>query len=293
MVSYLFADDEPGLIKCGSYTGKSTLNNIIVGFAPQWVLIKCTSSSGTWMLFDEKRDGLALFANNSNSESSKDFQLVDDGFFISAGNQAGTNVDAGEEYIYVAIAEDAMADLTTTPSGLFQSTTGNTITLTPQVDGWQANQGKKALGPTTTASGTVSDIDGSTMTIASSEGTWTPNEDKYVVGPEKITANARQYLKFDSSGNVTDMQSRPQDPPYTTTTTNPSLTLTFPSTFPSGETPDDELPEGTTLSVGIASENVVNRSPVTGYEEAIVQPVSPVTVSDLFATTLYTGSQYR
>ena len=287
-IAYLFADDEPGLIKCGSYTGKSTLNNIIVGFAPQWVLIKCTSSSGRWMLFDDKRDSLVLNPNNSNSESSKDFQLVDDGFFISAGNQSDTNID-GEEYIYVAIAEDAMTDLTTTPSGLFQSTDGNTITLTPQTDGWQANQGTKALGPTTTASGTVSSIDGSTMNIAGSEGTWTPNADKYVVGPEKIVSNARQYLKFDSSGNVTDMQSRPQDPPYTTTTTNPSLTLTFPSTFPSGETPDDELPEGTTLSVGIASENVVNRSPVTGYEEAIVQPKVPVSTSDLFATMLYAG----
>ena len=294
-VAYLFAD-EPGLIKCGSYVGAAG-GVVDVGFETQWFMCKSVDTAQNWAILDIERtsiqDGMNLRLNPDQVDArvsiTQGVRLSGNRLVFPDTPQSGIN-STGETYVYVAIAKDAMADASVTPAGLFQSTDGNTITLTPQTDGWQANQGKKALGPTTTASGTVNVINSSTMTIADSEGTWTPNAGKYVVGPEKIVANARQYLKFDSSGNVTDMQSRAQDPPYTTTATNPSLTLTFPSTFPSGGTPDEELPEGTTLSVGIASENVVNRSPVTGYEEATVQPVSPPSVSDWFATTLYTGN---
>jgi hypothetical protein len=261
-------------------------------------------------------DGLNWPAANESTVGTKTWNAVKylGGKFIATGSSGfnatstdgvnwtlGTAIDPA--FTYYDIAHDGSLYLTvageaTVATSASGQDTYEAQTLTLANDAGLSNFAvgdavvqDSGFGPTTTpGSGTVRSINSSTMSIAGSEGTWTPNEGKYVVGPEKIIANSRQYLKFDSSGNVTDMQSRPQDPPYTTTATNPNLTLTFPSTFPSGETPDDELPEGTTLSVGIASENLTNRSPLTGYEEAIVQPVSSVTVSDMFATTLYSGT---
>ena len=251
-IAYLFAD-EPGLIKCGEFTGSGQQATVTTGFEPQWILFKSTDS-GNWNIVDSTRGmnppptySPTLFPNTSATESnSYGVTTSNSGFSVTA--------IADNKYIYVAISADAMADATVTPAGLFQSTTGNTITLTPQTDGWSANTGK------------------------------------FAKGPEQIVENARLYLKFDSNGAVSGLQSSPQDPPYTTTTTNPSLNLTFPSTFPSGETPDDELPDGTTLSVGIASENATNRSPISGYEEAIVQPKKDSSVSDWFSTTIYDGN---
>lgn len=111
-----------------------------------------------------------------------------------------------------------------------------------------------------------------------------------VEGATSNVETAKLYVKFNSDGVVTDLKGVPMDPPYTTTDTNPSLNLTFPSTFPSGETPDEELPEGTVLTVGIASENVVNRSPASGFDQATIQPALPESVSDWYATTLYSGN---
>ena len=61
-----------------------------------------------------------------------------------------------------------------------------------------------------------------------------------------------------------------------TTDLNPDLTLTFPATFPSGLTPDEELGEGTTLTVEVTAGNDVGTS---GPLSATVQPmvVTPAT----------------
>jgi hypothetical protein len=113
-----------------------------------------------------------------------------------------------------------------------------------------------------------------------------------VEGATSNVETAKMYVEFDSNGIVSDLKGVPMDPPYTTTDTNPSLNLTFPSTFPSGETPDEELPEGTVLTVGIASENVVNRSPASGFEEAIVQPVPDGPDAPLAGlTTIWSGNE--
>jgi len=100
----------------------------------------------------------------------------------------------------------------------------------------------------------------------------------------------KMYLDYESDGTVNSLITTPMDPPYTTTATNPSLTLKFPATFPSGNTPDEELGEGTVLTVGVASENVVNRSPGTGFEEASVQPKLSPTIADWFSINLWTGT---
>ena len=87
-VAYLFAhnnndgtfgpDGDADIIKCGSYTGNgsSTGPEIDLGFEPQWLMIKNTTDSDPWLIFDAMR-GLpvtgtdtVLLANASSSETN-------------------------------------------------------------------------------------------------------------------------------------------------------------------------------------------------------------------------------
>ena len=93
-----------------------------------------------------------------------------------------------------------------------------------------------------------------------------------VQGPIKTVENTTKYLEFGTDGVVTGLSSAPQNPPYQTTDENPSLTLTFPDEFPSGNTPDEELGEGTELTVSVVASNTVGSS---GPLSASVQPEGP------------------
>ena len=122
--------------------------------------------------------------------------------------------------------------------------------------------------------GTVATVDNTskTVTLSSSSGTWIDGVD--VVGPEKRISvdNVKKYLKFDNTGAVTDLLDSPQSPQYAVTDANPTLTLTFPSTFPSGEEPDTELGAGTTLTVCATALNIAGSS---GPLCDTVQPEGP------------------
>jgi hypothetical protein len=120
-VAYLFAHDAGGfgddgsesIIKCGSYTGNGSTNGPVVdvGFEPQWLLIKRTSSTENWPIYDNMR-GMAvggtdtiLLANGSDSESAyagqNDFDLTATGFKLV--NNSGRVNESGNNYIYIAI----------------------------------------------------------------------------------------------------------------------------------------------------------------------------------------------
>ena len=89
--------------------------------------------------------------------------------------------------------------------------------------------------------------------------------------PQKTVTidNAKRYLKFNSNGVVSDLLVSPQDPQYITNDIGATLTFKFPSTFPSGEAPDTELGEGTTLTVDAYAYNTAGS---TGHVQATVQP---------------------
>ena len=123
-VAYLFAHDtaSTGIIQCGSYTGNgyagSVPNTVTLGWEPQWVMVKKSSSGvapSDWFMFDNMR-GMPvasaqtqfLSANTSGSEiadvttiqpTSTGFQLV--------RNYSGTNAN-GETYVYIAIRRGPM-----------------------------------------------------------------------------------------------------------------------------------------------------------------------------------------
>jgi hypothetical protein len=127
-VAYLFAHDplgpsgdgSDGLIACGSYTGNGSTNGpeVDLGWEPQWVLIKQTSTSGDdWFVVDSMRGfnvggtTAHLYPNGSAQEFTTDaiepratgFKLVKS---YGAWNSSGSN------YIYIAIRRGPMREPT-------------------------------------------------------------------------------------------------------------------------------------------------------------------------------------
>jgi hypothetical protein len=122
-VAYLFAhndgdgefgpDADQDIIKCGSYTDNGSTNVIDLGFEPQWILFKRSSSTGGWHLFDTMR-GLTtgadqvLYANLSNAEGTASGGYLTPtatGFTYPSG---GLSV-SGDTLIYIAIRRGPLA----------------------------------------------------------------------------------------------------------------------------------------------------------------------------------------
>jgi hypothetical protein len=122
-VAYLFAHDAGGfgltgtdnVISCGSYTGNGSTTGPIItlGYEPQWLMIKRTSSTGSWYIFDSMRGlrnsgGVFLLANSSAAEdtSVNIISALATGF---QPVQTGTATNgSGDTYIYIAIRRGPM-----------------------------------------------------------------------------------------------------------------------------------------------------------------------------------------
>ncbi len=124
-ILYLFAhnnndgefgpDKDKDVIKCGSYTGNYTaFKDINLGFEPQWVLIKNTSTNNRdWLVFDNMRgavtggnDAWLRVDNNQQEYSNELIQFYANGFSVADD----TNVNqSGNSHIYVAIRRGPLA----------------------------------------------------------------------------------------------------------------------------------------------------------------------------------------
>jgi hypothetical protein len=120
-VAYLFAHDAGGFpvsgggstngISCGTYTGSGGVDTITLGYEPQWVLLKGSSTSSPWILMDVMRemsntDDRYLTPNTSDAEGSYGFAYVrptSTGFTVQPGYY-GT----GASVIYIAIRRGPM-----------------------------------------------------------------------------------------------------------------------------------------------------------------------------------------
>ena len=124
-VAYLFAhndgdgefgpDGDQDIIKCGSYTGNGGANTIDLGFEPQWVMIKRSSGTGFWHLFDTMRgmpsgsNNQGLTANTSNAEGEA-YKVNPTATGFEIQNETTTEVNAnGSNYIYMAIRRGPLA----------------------------------------------------------------------------------------------------------------------------------------------------------------------------------------
>jgi len=109
-VAYLFAHDPTGIIDCGSYTGNGSATGptVTLGWQPQFLMIKRTSSTGDWRIYDSARSTAnprikKLLANSNAVEDTAgedvDFNATS---FQLKSTDAGINASGGT-YIYMAI----------------------------------------------------------------------------------------------------------------------------------------------------------------------------------------------
>ena len=110
-IAYLFADIK-GYSKFGSYTGNGNADGTFVytGFKPAWVMIKKSSATEEWYMYDNKRTpfneiakGLAANLSGAEFDTGATIDFLSNGF-KNTGTNTGTNA-SGATYIYMAFAE--------------------------------------------------------------------------------------------------------------------------------------------------------------------------------------------
>lgn len=99
-----------GFSKVGKYTGGSS-SEISTGFKPRFLIVKSSSATQDWHVFDSETGGGDTFdefskANTSNQEASasnREVTFTDNGFEWTSATSAAVNT-SGNTYIYLAIA---------------------------------------------------------------------------------------------------------------------------------------------------------------------------------------------
>ena len=110
-IAYCFADIQ-GYSKFGSYTGNGNADGafIYTGFKPAFVIIKGSSNTENWHMYDNKRDTFnptdqALQPNTSSAEFTETnvLDFLSNGFKLRV--TGGGHNGSGVSYIYMAFAE--------------------------------------------------------------------------------------------------------------------------------------------------------------------------------------------
>jgi hypothetical protein len=155
-VAYLFAHNAGGfgtagtdsVISCGSYTGNGSTSGptVTLGWEPQWLMIKKTTSLGGWFVFDNMRGMVSggndayLRAESNNTEftSADDVTPLATGFALSSTG-GGTN-DSGQNYIYIAIRRGPMKTPTSATSVFAADAYSGTGTAMTRTTGFVVDQ---------------------------------------------------------------------------------------------------------------------------------------------------------
>ena len=113
VVMYSFAEIE-GYSAFGSYTGNGSTDGpfVYTGFRPAFVVIKETTSTGSWVMLDTTRSTYnvinndSLWANLADAEggSASYFDMLSNGFKIRDTDSDKNS--SGQTYIYMAFAEN-------------------------------------------------------------------------------------------------------------------------------------------------------------------------------------------
>ncbi len=111
-IAYCFAS-KPNYSKVGSYlgNGNATGPTVTLGFEPAWLMFKCTTQSGNWIIIDNKRatSNPRTPHLRANSNAQDDFGANEYVDFTSTGFQPKgvsnyNNNSSGQTYIYLAFA---------------------------------------------------------------------------------------------------------------------------------------------------------------------------------------------
>lgn len=103
----------PGYSAFGSYTGNGAVDGpfVYLGFRPRWIMIKATSTTSNWIIYDSTRDTYnptinATYTNTTQADytaGSLDVDLLSNGF--KWRENGGQGNDSGVTFIYAAFAE--------------------------------------------------------------------------------------------------------------------------------------------------------------------------------------------
>jgi photosystem II stability/assembly factor-like uncharacterized protein len=145
---------------------------------------------------------------------------------------------------WIAVGNDAQTLLSAYPLGATRITLAGAFT-----DGFRAND-RVTSEPAGAGPSYLAEVDDTQVTIAPPSNAWAVGQK---IKTTKAADGVRLYLKFNAAGAVTDMQSA--DPGFVTMTNSVAPELTFPATFPSGNAPDVELPNGTTITTVVEAKN--------------------------------------
>ena len=112
-VAYCFSE-VPGYSSFGSYVGNASADGpfVFTNFRPRWVLVKCSSAGGNWILHDTSRSpsnvsSVHLRPNSSAAEDTGTGEYIDilsNGFKLR-GTGGNINLNGGT-FIYMAFAEN-------------------------------------------------------------------------------------------------------------------------------------------------------------------------------------------
>jgi len=122
IIAYCFAEVK-GYSKFGSYVGNGSADGTFVytGFKPAWVMMKASSASGNWGMFDNKRIGYNVKnynfrADQNNAEGTDDaIDILSSGFKIRS-TSGGFGGGSGTTYIYMCFAESPFTTSTGIPT---------------------------------------------------------------------------------------------------------------------------------------------------------------------------------
>jgi hypothetical protein len=167
-VAYLFAhndgDGEFGpsgdqdIIKCGSYTGNGSNDGPVIdlGFEPQWLLVKRSSTGANWLVIDNMRGFVAgdnndalLFPNLSNAEASTNYYIQPTPTGFQPVNSTSAVNANGSTYIYIAIRRGPLAP-PESGTEVFAADDETYTTLPQFYSGWPVDFALRRLGKNTT-----------------------------------------------------------------------------------------------------------------------------------------------
>jgi len=120
-IAYCFSEVK-GYSKFGSYTGNGSTDGTFVytGFKPAMIIVKRTDTTGSWVIYDNKRDTFnpadaQLVPSSSEAEATSErFDFLSNGFKLIT---TATRVNAsGGTYIYMAFAENPLVGTNNIPA---------------------------------------------------------------------------------------------------------------------------------------------------------------------------------
>ena len=178
-------------------------------------------------------------------------------------------------------AYDLVSDTTGSASGKVSFVDTTSVSLVSVSGTWAT--GTSIIGPTfTAASGVVGSISSNTMILSSTSGRWLVTHSDYdalyklnknAIIPNSVQQVSSLYTVLDASGNITDLSA--DDPGFVDMVGDPTYTTTFPSIFPSGISPDAELPSGVKYQIEVKATNDL------GSDTELSNEIMPTTPSSL------------